>query len=215
MGMKKLLISTTLLLTLLANCCETSAFLFKKKQVQPQGQGYTGTLPNIEKYFDYKDAERKSLPQGGMLNMPVNKNSILGAPFDDDLFLDVIIKKDKTSRYVNDLHKILPVLEKFKVVIEKGADIQRFNANVNVLDLYVRNLEKNYAGKMESASLSYAALQEVNYRAKLLGNLKFDANYYSRFMPLDGVYSPESIAYHDQIMADELQRAIDLIKNEQ
>lgn len=188
--------------------------LFKKqKPPQPVGQGYKGTLPDIERYFEYKNANTKSLPNNKIKTGPVDGDFLLDAPFDDNTYLDVIVKKEKNSPYVNDVMQILPLLVKFKASVEAGEDIQKFNANVNVLDLYVRGLQTKYGNKVEAHKESYQVLQEINYRAKLLGNLKFDANFYSKYMPLmDEAYSPKGIAKQDKILIDELERAINILK---
>ena len=139
---------------------------------------------------------------------------LLDAPLDDPLFLDVIIKKDKNSDYLNDLMKVKETLEKLKECINTNASIQFFNANVNVLDLQTKNLERKYQYTAYAQTNSYYAVRHVNYSAKVLGNLKFDANFYSRYMPLqDSIYTPQNIRVQSNALLEEIDRTIFEIGN--
>ena len=141
---------------------------------------------------------------------------LLDAPLNDPLFLDVIIKKEKTSDYVNDIVKIKETLERLRQCINDNASIQFFNANVNVLDLQTTNLERKYQYSAYAQSNSFYAIRHVNYSAKVLGNLKYDANFYSRYMPLqDSVYSPNNIKAKSAALLDEIDRTIFEIGNAQ
>ena len=56
----------------------------------------------------------------------------------------------------------------------------------------------------------------TNYYAKVLGNLKFDANYYSRYIPVqDGKYSKENIANEENLLLNRVNRTIFLINKEE
>ena len=78
--------------------------------------------------------------------------------------------------------------------MKNNCDIQKFNANVNVIDLYTRRLEKDYGSTMDSQNEGFYLIQNLAYLAKLQGNLKYEANFYSKYMPLTGtVYSKENI----------------------
>jgi len=209
--MKKI-ISLLLIILVTSQSAQAWWIFGSKKNDGVVEQGYSGELPKIEKFFEYKQTETKGAPRGDILNAPVRRDNLLEAP-EEDLFLDIIIKQDKHSQYVNDIHKLLPILEKFKEAVEAGANIQKFNANVNVLDLHVRNLSDIYGERYEANTPSYQAVMEINYRAKLLGNLRFDANFYSKYLPLtDEAYSPAGIAKQDAILVQELERVIRLIK---
>jgi hypothetical protein len=177
-----------------------------------RGDGYVGTLPDISRFFQYKKTDTTH-PEGEIVIGPVLKDFLLDAPLFDDVFLDVIIKKDPNSRYVNDLQPIIRALQKVKRSVERNEDIQRFNATVNVLDLHVSKLQRDYGNKDEGQSESFIELMDVNYRAKLVGNLRFDANYYSRYMAvLEFDYTKEGLEYHGQLLAEEIDRVIDILR---
>lgn len=193
---------------------------FKKKKKQPEqnleGKGYYGTLPDIEGDFEYKKETVQSTPNKQYSEKDLKDGLLLDAPLNDPLFLDVIIKKDKNSDYVNDLVKIKETLEKLRECINNNSSIQFFNANVNVLDLQTTNLERKYQHTSYSQTNSYFAVRHVNYSAKVLGNLKFDANFYSRYMPLQGSsYSPQNIQAQSKALLEEIDKTIFEIGNAQ
>lgn len=193
----------------------TNIFKKKKKPItDTQGKGYYGTLPDVMGDFEYKRETSQTVKQKQYSEKDLKDGLLLDAPLNDPLFLDVIIKKDKNSDYVNDLMKIKETLEKLKECINNDASIQFFNANVNVLDLQTSNLEKKYQYTAYAQSESYYAVRHVNYSAKVLGNLKFDANFYSRYMPVqDSVYAPKNIKEQSQALLDEINNTIFQIGN--
>ncbi len=193
--------------------------LFKKEKKSAdntQGKGYYGKLPDVEGDFDYKRETTQTAQPKQYSEKDLKDGLLLDAPLNDPLFLDVIIKKDKNSDYVNDLMKIKETLEKLRECIKNDASIQFFNANVNVLDLQTTNLEKKYQYSAYAQTNSYYAVRHVNYSAKVLGNLKFDANFYSRYMPVGGsVYAPKNIKEQSEALLNEIERTIFEIGNAQ
>ena len=175
-----------------------------------QDKGYYGTLPNIEREFDYiKQKSKKTTPNGKYKDGFFIEEDLKKAPLDDELFLDVILKKEKDTKFTKDILKIIPLLNNFKNCIENNCDIQKFNANVNLVDLYARRLEKDYASTPDSQSEGFYLVQNLAYLAKLQGNLKYEANFYSKYMPLDGtVYSKENVEKKDYELLIELSKTI-------
>lgn len=175
-----------------------------------QGNGYYGTLPDIEREFEYiKQISRKTNLQTKYKDTLIDEMNLKKSPLDDELFLDVILKKEKDTKYTKDVLRILPVLEKFKACINENCDLQKFNANVNLVDLYSRRLEKDYADTKDAFSESFYLIRNVSYLAKLQGNLKYEANFYSKYMPLTGtIYSKENILQKDHELLEELNKTI-------
>lgn len=175
-----------------------------------QGNGYYGTLPDIEREFEYiKQISRKTNLQTKYKDTLIDEMNLKKSPLDDELFLDVILKKEKDTKYTKDVLRILPVLEKFKACINENCDLQKFNANVNLVDLYSRRLEKDYADTKDAFSESFYLIRNVSYLAKLQGNLKYEANFYSKYMPLTGtIYSKENILQKDYELLEELNKTI-------
>ena len=84
------------------------------------------------------------------------------------------------------------------------------------MDLQTTNLEKKYQNTAYAQSNSYYAIRHVNYSAKILGNLKYDANFYSRYMPLkDSAYSADNLKIKSQALLSEIDKTIFEIGNAQ
>jgi len=175
-----------------------------------QSQGYYGTLPNIEREFDYlKQNNKKTSLDGKYKDTLIDEMNLQKSPVQDDLFLDVILKKEKNTKYTQDVLRFIPIFERFKTCISESCNIQKFNANVNVIDLYTRRLEKDYEYSPESSSESYYLIRNIAYLSKLQGNLKYEANFYSKYMPLQGsIYSKENIQKKDMELILELDKTI-------
>ena len=194
-----------------------SKFKQEKDRNEIENSGYYGTLPNIEKDFEYKKQAKPSsfqidmkIPEG-----EIEEENLKKAPFDDSLFLDMVIKKEPDSLYLNDLQKIKFALNNLKNCLENKENIQKYNACVNGLELYVQNLKKKYEEKSESLKESYIEILNTNYYAKVLGNLKYDANYYSRYVPVqNGQYSDENIASKEEELLNKVNKTLFLINNE-
>ena len=196
-----------------------SFFKRKSKEDEQENQkGYYGELPDINSDFEYK---KQTLPSAPQIDMEIPKDdefdedNIKKAPYDDSLFLDMVIKKEPDSQYLNDIQKLKYALENLKKCIEEQGSIQRFNACVNVFELYVQNFKKKYENKSESLKESYIDVLNTNYYAKLLGNLKYDSNYYARYIPTNqGKYSKENIAFEEKKLLDRINRTLFLLNNE-
>ena len=123
---------------------------FKKKdeENEEEKKGYYGSLPDIDKEFQYKKQQSSKTSTQTDLKLPqeerLDEQNLKPAPFDDSLFLDMVIKKEPDSEYINDIQKIKYALNNLKKCLEEDGNIQRFNANVNVLELYVQNLKKKF-----------------------------------------------------------------------
>ena len=120
---------------------------------------------------------------------------------------------------MNDIQKIKFALNNLKKCLENSlentSNIQYYNGCVNVLELYVQNLKKKYENKSEALRESYIELLNTNYYAKILGNLKYDANYYSHYVPVQqGQYSKENISSQEQKLLERVNKTLFLLNNE-
>lgn len=207
------LTKTTLYLIIFSLLFSPSYAFAKKKK---EGQGYVGNLPVISKYFQYKQKSSTPVMDNNVITDPVSKENLIKGPTNDAVFVDVIVKKKKPSKYYDEILSIIPIAEKLrKITKEEGLNIQKYNSGVNTFDLYVTRLQRNYANKQESMTESYNMLQEVNYRAKVLGNLKYESNFYSKYKPvLEEEYTPEYLKMHDEILVKELDKTIFILQKE-
>ena len=193
-------------------------FNYSSNKYEEIPKGYYGKLPDIEADFKYKKQYSKSSPETDII-VPNDKekkeDNFQKAPFDDALFLDVIVKQEKSSTYVNDLQRVKYAFNSLKKCIEQKGDIQRFNACVNLVDLYTKNLKTKYQNKPESHKESYLEILASNYYAKELGNLKYDSNYYSKYIPVNnGKYSSQNIDIKEQALLNKVNKTIFLINQE-
>lgn len=192
--------------------------LFKRKKKQEpvfdsDEAGYRGTLPDIKSEFKYKTPKSQDAVDKDKKAEEYYPEEFQKSKIDDPLFLDVILKKENPSNYVVDMLRVMKFLESFRSVIETHDTIQKFNANVNMLDLHTRRIEKLYKDKPEGMSPSYWLLVDLSYKAKVLGNLKFDANYYSKFSPVLGTkYDPVNIINEDNKLLIELDKTVFAIR---
>ncbi len=175
-----------------------------------QNQGYYGTLPNIEREFDYlKQHNKTTALDGKYKDTLIDEMNLQKSPLQDDLFLDVILKKGKDTKYTKAVLSFIPMFERFRTCISENCNIQKFNANVNLIDLSARKLEKDFGYSPESSSESYYLIRNIAYLSKLHGNLKYEANFYSKYMPLQGsIYSKENIEKKDMELILELDKTI-------
>ena len=192
-------------------------FNYQTNKTEVTPDGYYGTLPDIEADFGYK---KQFIPSTAQIDMvipeeEINEENFKKAPLDDSLFLDMIIKKEPDSKYVNDIQKIKFLLNSLKKCLENKEEIQRYNACVNGLELFVQNFKKKYENKSESLKESYIEILNTNYYAKILGNLKYDANYYSRYVPTQtGQYSQENIALQEEELLNQINKTLFLLNEE-
>ena len=175
--------------------------------------GYYGTLPSVKSEFQYKKPKSTNVKNEGIDADSYYPEEFQKSKIEDPLFLDVILKKETPSNYAVDMIRVMKFLESFRTVIENHENIQKFNANVNLLDLHARRIEKLYKDKPEGMSPSYWLLLDLSYKAKVLGNLKFDANYYSKFSPVIGTkYDPENLLKEDIKLLSDLDKTIFAIR---
>ena len=196
---------------------KTSFWKQKKQKQKPKfdttGGGYYGNLPAIEGQFENKTKKTTKVKDENKNAEEFTPDEFQQSKTDDPLFIDVILNKEGQSSYVSDMIRIMRFLESFRTVVKNHDNIQKFNANVNLLDLYARRIEKLYSDKPEGMSDSYTMLLDLAYHAKVLGNLKFDANYYSQFSPVANTpYDPSNILLEDEKLLSELDKMIFTIR---
>lgn len=197
---------------------KNTKFNYSTNKEEEIPQGYYGTLPNIEGDFKYKKQSSKSPIKEDIKvieDEELKNQELKKAPYDDALFLDVIIKKEKASNYINDVQKTKFALVNLKKSLEEKSDIQRFNACVNMVDMLTKNLKTKYENTSDSLRESYIDILNTNHQAKILGNLKYDANYYSKYIPTQqGKYSKENISLEEEKLLNLVNKTIFLINQE-
>ncbi|MBR2387046.1 hypothetical protein IKA92_07115 [bacterium] len=175
-----------------------------------ESRGYKGTLPNLNKYFEYKKQKSKVEAETSPQKAEDAKD-LKSAPFDDPIFMETIIKKPKNTPYVEDLLYIRPILIKFKDFLSanpENIDVQKYIARVNEISLLSEDIIKKYEAT-HGKDHSYIWVTSVSYRAKIIGNLLYERNKYSKYMDITaGEYSKPYIDNEIKILISELDKCI-------
>lgn len=180
-------------------------------------KGYYGELPDISGDFSYKQQTSNTVKNTAKIpdDEDLESSNLKHAPTEDALFLDMIVKKEKSSNYLNDIQRTKFALTSLKKCIEENGNIQRFNGCVNMIDLYTKNLKTKYENKSESLKESYIDILSTNYHAKVLGNLMYNANYYSQYVPTTtGEYSKQNIDSEKEKLLNRINKTLFLINQE-
>ena len=146
-----------------------------------------------------------------------NPKDLKPLPKDNPAFIDIISKKDNTSRYVFDANEIIPLMEKLVDCIEDNGNVQLFVTRANVLSMNIDYLTEKYEGQPESYYESFKKMTEVNRYVKTLAQLRKEAITYQRYLAYQSsgsIYNPETINQQLQYLLEELNNAILLLKQE-
>lgn len=180
------------------------------------GAGYNGTLPNIEAEFAYK----KNTPETSAPPFtPVEKENDLDLkpiPRDNKSYLEIIIKKDKSSQYLNDTNDVILILEKLKNCIEQKQDIQMFNAIVSSLIDNIEVIKTEYKGKPEGNYISYKNLIKLSILARNVAVLRTESLVYTQYLPYSSsgaVYKPQNIEKQINNLLKSIDQTLYVLKN--
>ena len=181
------------------------------------GAGYKGTLPNINQQFEYK-VPKTEVTKG--LYKPIDdtekKPTFKKVPRENQAYIDIILKKDKTSPYINDLNDVILILEKMQKCIEKNGSIQKFNAIASSIIDHADYMSKKYENSPERYYISFAKLQNIAQQARALATLRCESQVYIKYLTYQGdgqMYSQQSIDRQIQIFENELDNAIRIMKD--
>lgn len=163
------------------------------------GSGYKGTLPDVSKSF------KTSEPQTAK---PTYENSrkfnsaeeIKPVPRDNPAFVNIMLKTDKTSQYVNDINEIIPQLENILTCIENGYDVQKFNAKVHFFSQNVQYLQEKYNGKPECNFDSFQKLLTLSTHSQSVATLRSEAEKYRPYL----AYTGAGYLYNDNVINEQL-----------
>jgi hypothetical protein len=172
-----------------------------------QQKGYMGTLPDILDKF------QPSKPSTGT---PVfeaeegfdNPDKLKPVPRDNPAFIDIILKKDKTSTYVNDINRIIPQVEALIDSIENEESVQLFVAKATTLEFSIGALRKKYESKPEGYYISFTKLMALGIHAKSLAELRKEGAEYNKYLAYQSagaIYAPDNINKELQYLLEELQ----------
>ncbi len=216
--MKKFIVF--LILVAFSNPCYAFLWWNKKDkalEAELEGKGYAGTLPNLNKKFEKKE-QKVTTPIFESQDGFNDPSELKPAPIDNPAFINIIQKKDKTSKYLTDANEIIPMIERLMDCIEENGNIQLFVTRANVLSMNIDNLMKKYEGQPESYYESFRKLEEINRYVKSIAQLRREAQTYQRYLAYQesgSIYNPENIQQQLQYLLDELNSAVLLLRAEE
>lgn len=179
-----------------------------------EGKGYVGTLPDVSKNFAPSEPKSAKPIIDGSKHFN-SANEIKPVPRDNPAFVNIILKTDKTSPYLNDVNEIIPMLEKIYDAIENKENVQRFVAKVYFLNKNCDYLRDKYANKPESSYVSFQKLMEVSLHAQSVSLLRSEAERYNPYLAYTGagsIYNSNNIDQQLEYLKYELEQAIIVLK---
>ena len=178
------------------------------------GAGYMGTLPDVDSEFSYlkkESSEKTTAPYTIKELDEQNSRELKPIPRDNDNYVDIIIKKDKDSKYTNDLNSVILIIEKLRKCINTNQDIQKFNAIVSNLIDNVDYISREYADKPESSYQSYARIIYLSNEAREVANFRMQGQSVQPYLPYtakENKYTHENL---DSMMESLLNNVTDTL----
>ncbi len=183
------------------------------------GAGYVGTLPNVEAEFEYmkkQSSENASAPYSVEELDKQNENQLRPIPRNNDSYVDIIIKKDKTTKYFNDINDVIIILEKLRKCLNTNGDIQLFNAIVSNFIDNVEYIKQEYKDKPESNYLSYNRIITLSAEARETANFRTQGLAYEKYLPYtssNNIYTKESLNSKLESLLTNVNETIFILKN--
>lgn len=178
-------------------------------------KGYVGTLPDLTKEHE---------PSEPAVSTPIfdktqdfhSENAIKPIPRDNPTFVNIILKTDKKSPYLNDIQEIIDILEQIYDSIETEENVQRFASRVYYLNMSADYLKDKYEGKPESGYTSFKQIQTVSTQAQEVSTLRSDAEKYKRYLAYSdsgAQYSKNNIDVKMFNLKLSVEKTINILKN--
>ncbi len=206
--MKKLYVAIFTLIFLIPTCTAQNNSTFESK-------GYVGTLPNLTR--QYAPSEPKtSKPVYEKVQNFNSADQIKPIPRDNPAFVNIILKQDKTSKYVNDINEFIPMLEKIYDSIENDESVQLFNAKVYYFNKNADYLKQKYDEKPEGEFISFKKLMELSTHTKSIALLRSEAIKYNPYLAYSGagyIYDPNNISQQLEYLKAEVKKTILMLKD--
>lgn len=181
------------------------------------GSGYKGDLPDITTQFEYK---RNTTGQSHTIFETLDEfdhpAQFKKVPRENPTYIDIILKKDKSSPYINDLNDVIPLLEKLQKCIQNNGSIQKFNAIASSIIDHADYIAQKYADKPEKYYISYSKLQNIAAYARSVATLRCESQVYIKYLAAQGdgqIYSKESIQMQIDMLERELDNTIKILKD--
>ena len=180
--------------------------------------GYEGKLPDIEADMAYKIKKQtvKHTPFNKTKDSQINKSDLKKIPSENKEYVDIVVKKDRTSEYVKDIQYVITVLEKFKNYIEDDVNIQMFNACANSYIDYAYFIQKKYQNRHEKYYASYRAITGIIEDTRQAAKLRAEAAAYTKYLPYSGEggkYTKENLDANSKELLKKIYDTLFVLKN--
>jgi hypothetical protein len=179
------------------------------------GKGYVGTLPDLNRGYEVKETP-KAPPEAKPSKDFNSENELKPVPKDNPAFVNIILKPDKTTPYLNDIYEIVPLMENLSDLIEDNADVQLFNAKVYYFNKSVEYLRDKYKDKPESQFVSFKRLMDLNTHTKSIALLRNEAQKYNPYLAYGSagyIYNPNNINEQMEFLKKEIEEVILILKD--
>lgn len=181
------------------------------------GAGYKGSLPDINGEFEYvRTTPQKTKPifNTSGENNPNPKYKKI--PRENPQYIDIILKKDKTSPYINDLNDVILILEKMEKCIDSNGSVQKFNAIASSIIDHADFMAEKYAQRPERYYISFSKVQDIAAQARTIATLRCESQIYIKYLTYQGegqVYSKDSINRQIELFREQLDLTIRILKD--
>lgn len=183
-----------------------------------ENKGYNGDLPNLNKHvIPPKEDKAIATPVFEANEQFDDPATLKPTPRDNPAFVNIILKSDKSSKYLNHINEMISQIEKLIDSIDNAESDQLFVAKARVFKFKVDHLKRLYDGKSESFFLSYKKLQQVGAQTDTIATLRHEAVTYKRYLAYQttgSVYNPANIAQQLEYLRTELQDTLMILKEE-
>lgn len=186
----------------------------KQRPESFDGKGYVGTLPDLTRNYEPQEP-KQSTPEMNPAKDFNSENELKPVPRDNPAFVNMILKTDKTSQYVNDLNEFIPLLEDIYDLIENNSNVQIFNAKVYYFNKNADYFRDKYQNKPESHFVSYKRLMELSLHARSIALLRNEAEKYNPYLAYGDagyIYNPNSITEQLGYLKTEIEQTILILK---
>lgn len=190
-------------------------FVFAKDRPESfDGRGYVGVLPDLTSGYG-PDEPKQKYPEMKPAKDFNSENELKPIPRDNPAFVNIILKADKTSQYVNDLNEFIPLLESIYDLIDNNSNVQIFNAKVYYFNKSADYFRDKYVNKPESEFVSFKRLMDLNLHAKSIALLRSEAEKYNPYLAYGDagyVYNPNNISEQLDYLKTEIEQTILILK---
>lgn len=208
--MKKILV----VLLFIIFCCPQIVMAKKSKFTIVEGSGYVGTLPDLSTRF-LNSESKESEPAFDYQEGFNDTDSIKPAPRNNPAFVNIIIKKDKTSQYINDLNYITAIVEKLQTVVEEQQNVQKFNAQSYFLKTNIEYFREKYKNKAEESYISFKKLMQLNTHVQAVSQLRLERENYSPYVTASGngnMFSQNNIDIQLNYLLEDIKGTLIILK---